>query len=402
MTTKNSQVAEYAQNKAWSGRGRLETLVAELDRQRESRLDITIDTRSLRFGVKSDGSAALFPANPQATEWLDSDGMTIIDKAIPQLCARVSPGVPSGFFKTLVSEREGRAVALMNGLLEDTGQRRFVRMLDGKVRAFLGNSYRVIDNYDVAFTALDSARANNAEVLEAALSETQMRLKFVNYDIWRTIDGVRANGSKSDWFAGGLGSQQHLSKVAARSQGDLPGGPGTVWPVVTVTNSETGHGSFNVRIGILQGICFNLATVESVARHIHLGERMEEGVYTDEAVSADSKAIMLKCRDAVAAAFKPETFDKIVAAANDAQKHVLKSPANAVEAVVKGSYMTDAAKDSILRYFLKDYSAGGETRYGLAQAVARYSQDVDDADGSSDLEDLAGKLVMSGEMVAAC
>lgn len=392
---------EFATNKAWSGRGTLEQLVGELDRQVESRLDVVADSRALTLDLR-DGNLFLVPGNAQTREWLPREGMMIRDKVIPQLCERLTPGVPTKFFRKLVETRDNRALELANGLLADCGKKRLVRTLDGQVRAFLSNSYRVIDNYDIAVTALDTAREQGADVLEASLSDTRMHLKLINRNLWEAIDDVRQNAPSSKWYTGGLGDQGYLKRVAARTDGDLPGGPGTVHPVVTVSNSETGHGTFHVRIGILQAICFNLATVEKVAKEIHLGGAIEEGIYSDETISLDSQAVMLKARDSVRAAFQPETFARIVALANEAQADPIKNTTEAVNHLVKNASLSEEAKNDILGHFLRDYTPDGHaTRYGLAQAVARHAQTYTGADEADDIESLSGQLITSNELITA-
>jgi hypothetical protein len=388
----SEQHAEYAQNKNWSGRGTLENLVQELNRQKESRVDFVTDTRSLMV-KESNGGIRLEPKDTKAGEWLGSAGLPFIDQALEQFGSKCEPNVPSKFLFEMAAQRPGILADTLDALLRATPNRRFVRCLDGKVRAFLSDRYRVLDNYDIAFAALDAVRAAGGEVMEAALSDSHMRIKFTSRQVWDKVNVTRT-GEKGNWYSGGLGNQEYLSKVAARRGDDLPGGPGTVHPLVTISNSETGHGGFNVRIGILQAICFNLATVEDVVGKVHLGERLSVGIFSEQTLNQESKAIYMKARDAVGAAFNKETFKKIVAMANLAQSETVTMPQAAVENVAKIASLSDVSRDALLGYFIKDYDV---TRYGLAQATARLAQDEKSGDRASDLESLAGKI-MKGEV----
>lgn len=393
MTTDTNTIGEFASpTSGWSGRGTLTSLVAELDRQKATKLDFVVDSRTVRVerakGGANDGAMMLVGLTNQAREFVQ-DGMPILPKALLQFGERVTPNIPTKFLKELLEQRPDRCAELITNLLHDTGNRNLIRCLEGRVRAFLSNKFRIIDHYDLAFAALDVAREKGAEVFECGLSDTSMRLKLCDRKVWDVIDTVRQD-SKGSWYAGGLGDQKFLSKVAAHSKGDLPGGPGTVHPAATISNSETGHGGLNTRISILAGICFNLATVETVVARVHLGEVMEVGILSQEAIAADSKAIMLKARDAIRAAFTPETFAKLVAKCRAAAEDPIEAPTTAVNNLVANAGLSDAARDSILAHFLKDYNP---TRYGLAQAVARYAQESDDADASSDIEILSGKLI---------
>ena len=58
-------VSEFA---AWTGRGRLDQLVGELERQKETKIDFVADTRSLAVSAK-DGQMYLVPTEPHAMEW---------------------------------------------------------------------------------------------------------------------------------------------------------------------------------------------------------------------------------------------------------------------------------------------------------------------------------------------
>jgi hypothetical protein len=167
---------------------------------------------------------------------------------------------------------------------------------------------------------------------------------------------------------------------------------------VTVLNSETGHGGFHVRIGILMGICFNVATLETIVTQVHLGERLDEGIFSREAISAESNAIMLKARDAVTAAFDGDKFKMMVAKAKAAQSDKVESPTAAIDNVIELGAVNEEQREALMTYFLRDYDP---TRFGFAQAVSRLAQDTDDPDDAGDLESLAGKIIREPALVLA-
>ena len=383
-------VSEFA---AWTGRGRLDQLVGELERQKETKIDLVADTRSLAVSAK-DGQMYLVPTDPHAMEWLPQQGLPVQDPALEQMGSKVFPSVPGRFMKDLARERPVRAAELLNGLMHDQPGRRFIRCLDAHVRAVLSDRYRVLDHYDIAFAALDAVRAAGGEVIEASLSDTHMKLKFTSRSVWDAVDETRT-GDPGSWYSGGLGNQEHLRRVSARVGGELPGGPGTVHPLVTVSNSETGHGGFGVRIGLLRAICFNLATVEDVVAKVHLGERLTVGIFTEETVSQESKLIYLKARDAVRSSFNTETFARMVAMAREAQGDAVTSPHAAVQNVAKAVGLSEDKRNALLEYFLREYDP---TRYGMAQAVARLAQDETDPEQAGTLEDLAGAIIRGHDL----
>ena len=395
METQNVK-AEMSQSR-WSGRGRLDDLVNELKRQASARFDFCVDARAIRV-AKSPVYQSFFgdhtpyillPIDSSASDYMPMDGYPLKKEALFQLARSANPSIPTKFIEGLTTEYPSIAIDLMNDLLHANANRHFIRILDNEVRAFLSDKYRVIDHFGIAMACLSAAQNSGGDIVECTLTDRKMRIKFTSRKIYDALN-LKRTGDKGSWYAGGLGNQEWLSKVAAKSTGELPGGPGTVHPLITVSNSETGFGGFNVRFGILMAICYNLATVEQVAQNIHLGARIELGVYSPETVSAESKAILLKAGDAVKAAFNEVTFRRICNKLKDAQEREIEEPTDAVENIVNICKLSDEDEKKILEYFLRDYD---QTHFGLGQAVARRAQDIENADKASQFEQIAGNIM---------
>lgn len=372
----------------WSGRGTLVELVNELDRQRKTKVDFVADSRSVC--VDSDGGKLFLHESPlKESGFLPDRGMELKETALEQLGGRLDPEIPVRFIKELASKRPTRAENLINGLMFDGPRRLFFRTLDGKVRAVLSDRYRVLDNYDLAFSALDSIRQAGGEVIECSLSEKNMRIKFTTRAIWEAIEVRKQGGTGHGW----LYSEQYAKRVGRQNWADetkLPGGPGTVFPLGQISNSETGHGGLRIQLGLLQGICINGAIIEEAISQIHLGEKLDIGRFSEETVAAESQALYLKARDVIKSTFNPDAFRKLVDIARGAQSQKIEEPISAVANIAKAASLSEKAKEAILSYFISDYDL---TRYGLAQSVSRYSQDLESADDGADVEALAGKIL---------
>lgn len=396
-------VGDY--NYAWKGRGTLQNLIEELNRQRASRVDFVTDTRYLDLGLGDEGFFFDAPSNSPASEWL-TEPTPFNRPALNQFLLALTPTLGVSLYdaclgasKLPVSSEHPQLQALRafaENLMIEAPKRRLVRVLDGHIRAYLSNRYRMLDNYDLAFTALDAAKDHGGQVIECSLSDTKMRLKFTSQAIVDSIN-LSQESKPVGWYSGGLGNQGFLSKVGAKSWGDLPGGPEALHPVVTVTGSETGHGGTSVRLGIMLGACFNVATVEDVVREIHLGEALDEMIFTAETITKASQVTIAKVKDAVTAAFTPERFELIAAKARGAQQDKIEAPAAAIDNLVINGDITQTDRDDLLMYFVRDYTP---TRFGLAQAVSRLAQDKDDGDTSTALEDLAGSMLMRATAIA--
>jgi len=153
-------------------------------------------------------------------------------------------------------------------------ERRLIRILDGRIRAILSDRYRVMDNYDLVFLALDEfKRKETVEIYRIDLTETMLYLKAID----RTLaDSVR--------------------------DGDI------VYGGLIIRNSEVGASALRVEPFILRKVCSNGLILERSLKKIHLGRQtMEVGEidWSDETRMLEDRALWAKVRDIIRA-----TFDK--------------------------------------------------------------------------------------------
>ena len=174
-------------------------------------------------------------------------------------------------------------------------------------------------------------------------------------------------------------------------------GGNIVFPTCTISNSETGSGSTQVEFGTCDGACFNMLTFDKKVRAVHLGSKLDLGIFSEETIAADSKAIMCKMTDAIKACFDPAVFEKHILLREGAQSDIIEAPTMAVDNVVKALDINEDDRDRLLSYFVKDYAM---TRDGLSQAVSRMAQDeFENVDKSADFEAMAGKLIEQPALV---
>jgi len=412
-TPEGSTVAEFS---SFRGRGSLADVVKELERQAEKACDFVADTRDMEWVVGEKGDLRLKPKNDNLRDYLPQEGIPLLDQALSQVAGKApiaawttddkkknrNAGIPIRFFRAALKQHPGRTLDFLNGTMWDEGKRRLVRCLDDKVRAFLSDQYRDIPTLSVAKHALKVIQGLDGKVIEASVTDSHIRIKVVATDIWDRIEATRTGGDSSEWYAGGLGSQEMLSRVAAKSHDDLrplkekmedQGGDQTVWPSATILNSPTGHGGLEFRGGFLKGICFNLATVEQIMRAVHLGSRLDTGIYQRDTVEAEAEAIFLKLRDNLTSWFTQEKFTEVCDKMRASTEKKIEKPSAAVKLLVEGDLIQDSELDDVLAHFIKDEH---QTVHGLGQAVSRFAQDVD-ADRAEELEELAGALCLGKE-----
>lgn len=374
-----------------SWRGGLPELVKELERQKAAKIDFVADSRSVKVMPRNVGTGTGFleivAGDRQVGEFLTAPHR-LSDRAIDQIGERVKPTVPGRFARELAAQQPRIAADLLNQMLTETPSRVMFRCLDGRVRAALSNKYRILDDLDIAFASLDVIKRNNGTILECTASESRMEIKFTATHMVEHIPEDR----------GGGGFEKHLRRTTLDPNQFRNLGKGAVCPFVRVSHSGVGEGGLNVGYGVLRLACINGAVTEQAMNQIHLGAASDCGLLTEETIAADSKAIMLKCRDLIQASLDPRTFGRIVTVAKKAQADTIEAPSAAVANLVENAGLSDADREGILAHFLRDYDAN---RWGLAQAVSRYSQECDDADTASTLETVSGKIITSGALIGA-
>ncbi len=121
-------------------------------------------------------------------------------------------------------------------------KRWLIRVLDGEIRVILSGRYRIIDNHDLVFLALDEfKRKETVETYRIDLSETMLYIKALD----RTLIGeVR----QRDIVNGGL----------------------------IIRNSEVGASALRVKPFILRMVCENGLILPHALKRVHLGRQAIE------------------------------------------------------------------------------------------------------------------------------
>ena len=369
-------------------------LVEELKRRMESRVDVIAHTAQMEILVR-DGRFYL-AANPGTplTEWMDSGengGMEVEPQAVGQVLEKCDVSIPKQFAERLAMAHPVWAAELATNLLRASGTTRMVRMMDSKVRAFLSNQYRCLDNLDLAANALTVAREVGAEPLECHLTPTRMELKLVNRNVWEAVDATQ-RGEGGGYAA--MANHKWIGNIGYGAKGqDLPGGPGTIHPLITVGNSETGHGGYFVSMGIMQAICCNGAIVRREMAQVHLGGKQTmEGILSQATLRLQAQAIHSGAADAIRAGFSADKFKQLAGLMEKANAVAIANPKPVMDFCVENGIFTESQRDDIFAHFVRDYKP---TALGLASAMTRHAQDTEDADVASELENAAGALIQN-------
>jgi hypothetical protein len=235
---------------------------------------------------------------------------------------------------------------------------RLLRTIDGHARAFLSNRYRRIDNLDIANVTLPII----AEMPDA-------RFESCNVD--------------ADYM--------YIKVVNPRLQAEVVPGD-IVQAGVIISNSETGLGAVCIQPLVYRLVCSNGMVVNDArTRRHHVGRIASSdedfSLYSQATLAADDKAFILKVQDTVRAAVDEAKFARIVDRMREGTEARLntKDIPTLVKLTSSNFGITETESQGVLQHLIE---GGDFTLYGLANAVTRFSQDVDSYDRATKLEEI--------------
>jgi hypothetical protein len=345
----------------------LTELAVEIERQAQSKRDYVASSQAIT--MHDDGKTV-------GVEGVGEFGLT--NHARGQLAAKLD--IPLAYFGRLEEKHPALLAHNVNELMRREPSRGMVRTLDGRIRGFMSDRYRPLDNYDLADAVLPLVlqlqRERGLEVVSCEITETKLYLKFLMPWLDRELpvpQGLKM-GEGHNWF---------IRKVLG---------------AVTISNSEVGAGMLALSPGVFEKQCTNLAVYrdEGFGR-MHVGKRAADDgdnvarYLTDETRRLDDAAVFAKLRDVFMATMDGRVMDvlvdKMLVARGDP---ITGDPGKVVEAFAKRNQLSQEERGGLLRHLT---NSGEMTRYGLQWAVTRLSQDVNDYDRASELERMGGQVI---------
>ena len=334
------------------GRMNLMELAQELERRKQNSRDIIVDTSVVK-AVPAETEIVL--DIPEAgkyplTEW-----------AHGQLAEKL--GIPKRYYDRM--RREGKTGLLADNVNAWIGEkdRRLIRILDGSIRAILSDRYRIMDNYDLVFLALDEFKQKQTvEIHRADLTETHMYLKAVDTTL-----------------------------VAEIRDGDVVNGG------LVIRNSEVGAGAFRVEPFILRKVCTNGLIAQHSLYKVHLGRKTTEIGWidwSDETRRLEDQALWSQVRDVIRATFDEKIFHEWVETARRGTEVAIEKPIEAIDNTIKYLGISDQKKEELLMHFMSEQDM---TQYGLVNAITRTARDEKNPDEQIRLETLAGEILAMDE-----
>ena len=334
----------------------LTELAAELERQSSTKKDYIADTRALQ--VRPDGSTGQI-----VLEGVNG-GMPLRPTAHEQMGATL--GIPKTYYDRLLAEAPDLLARNVNHWLAAQPARKMVRTLDGGVRAILSDRYRPLDNMDLAEAVLPKLMELGGTVLSGEVTERRFYLKAVTP---RIAGEVKVN----DVIQAGI----------------------------VISNSEIGSGSLRLEEMTYRLVCTNGAIHAKAVRQTHVGRRSDYSDtdlisesrehFRNETRQADDRAFFLKVRDTVSSVLTEDRLLKHINAMKGAAEQIIEAdPVQVVEVAAKRFGLGETERGGILRHLIQ---GGDLSRFGLANAITRASQDVDSYELATAMEEAGGQVI---------
>lgn len=336
----------------------------EIMRQSEAKADYLVNTANLHMETCG-GTPILRLLDESGVDRVEP--LDILTTAHRQMGTYLS--IPWKYYDRMLQDNIGLLAQNVNAWLHRGPEQRMIRTIDGRARAFLSNRYRRIDNIDIANITLPIIEEMPDAIYESCnLSDDYMYIKVVNPRL-----------------------------TAEVVPGDI------VQAGVIISNSETGQGAVCVQPLIYRLVCSNgMAVNDARTRRNHIGRvsSTDENllIYSQETLEADDKAFIMKVQDTVKAAVDEAKFAKILDKLRESTDKKLNTAdlPGVVKLASSSMGITETEGQGVLQRLVEgaDY-----TLYGLANAVTRHSQDVEDYDRASKLEEIGYQIItMSPEM----
>jgi len=334
---------------------KLLALAEELDRQKETRMDVIVHASQMFAEPTEDDVNLNFLIPP--TQDMDEDVrvLPLTDWAHGQVSNKLE--IPKKYYDKMRDHNPDLLARNINEWLPDKNKL-LLRTLDNKVRAVLSDRYKIMDNHDLLLSCLEEFKDMGAELHRADLTDSHMYIKAV---IPHTVEEIRA-GDK-------------------------------VVPGVIIQNSEVGAGAFKVLPFMLREVCSNGLIGESRITKIHLGKQQDTGIvqFSQETQMAENKTLWLQVRDIIRGTFDPVTFKQWVQSIRQGTEVEIQNPIYAIDNVIESFGITDSLKEDLLNHFSRE---GDMTQWGLANAVPRTAKDLENPDQMIELEKIGGQVAV--------
>lgn len=332
----------------------LPQLAAQVNAQRNARRDYRLPQNRLRMT----GDAKLLVAPDAST----LPAITPNDLMHDQIADKLQ--IPGRYYNRLRTEAPALLASNVNEWLARGTERRFVRTFqpvgEGLTgRAFLGGSYRPLDNFDLVTAIVPPMLDSGLQVVSSEITDRRLYLQTAT-------ERIAGEVKKGDVVNLGL----------------------------VVQNSEVGCGSLTIQVLVYRLACLNgLITASDLPgfRKVHIGWSNTENpdALTDETRRLKDAATWAEARDLIKHAVTQTTMDRVLARLRNIATLELPNPEAAVEIVAEKFGLVEDERAAVI----KNLIAGGDvSQWGLVNAVTALAHTAKDYDRCVEIEGFGGKI----------
>lgn len=344
----------------------IQELAEELASIKEAKRDFIVDTRALTV-AQGDGPGLAVAFDGGETYPIRRHALRQIEKRLK---------IPADYAERLLTKHPDLLCENINTLFAKEPERRLVRVLDDHVRAFMSDSYRIMDNYDLAEAVLPQLVDAGAEIQSCAVTERKMYIKAI-------LPGLTKEFGPPPGKEMGVGHHFFIEKVVAG---------------ITISNSEIGSGRLTVQPSVFTSRCTNWCAFDDQRfAKVHLGAKQGDSdaslweVFSDDTKKMSDATLWSQVRDITTAAMDGRLFEKIVAKLVAARADSIEGdPVKAIQATAELLDLTEGEQGTMLRFLI---DGGDLSRYGVHSAVTRVANDVESYDRASDLERAGARII---------
>ena len=339
-------------------------LASEIERQREAKADFVADTRKLKMVCNGHGPR------------LEIEGhgdFGVTEHAHRQIGERI--GIPAKYYDRMLSEAPDLLERNVNHWFESDPERRMVRTLDGDTRAFLSERFRPMDNHDLAEAVLPALANAGAKVESCEITPSRMYIKGV------------------------VESIQVMVPPPAGRRGYGYGNEVVVSPGIVISNSEVGVGALAIQPAVHFLSCTNMAVwAQHALRKYHVGKALADAnddvwqFLSNRSKELSDAALWLQVRDMTVGSLEGNIFDRIVQDLHEARAEAIEGRivTATVEKLGERKGLVEHERAGVLQHLIE---GGDLSKFGLSNAITRYSQDVEGYDRATFLEQLGGEVI---------
>lgn len=290
----------------------------------------------------------------------------INDHAHRQIAQKLE--IPVKYYMRMLDDDTSLLAKNVNHWLQSSTTERMIRTLDGNMRAYLSDRYRVLDNLDLIRNVIPMLESHDTHVCSCDVTETHLYIKATFPDMKYVIPAVDPRHKDHEVEAG-----------------------------FTLRNSEVGASALQFLPSLHNPICKNLATFGSVFKKFHLGEKLggrQDGAweyFQEDTKRATDEAIWMQIRDVMGTAVTGTIYEGIADKLRTARSNQIEGDVeSAVKEVTRVTTLTEAESKIMFKHLI---NGGDTTQYGLAEATTRTAEDIDNYDRGSEVERIGGQII---------